>query len=176
MIKVYDDNSVYVGEMISGERTGWGNLYILDDFFAGYKIVGHWFNDKLNGRAQIIGRTYTEEGCFSNGEPDGTFLRNYKDGRLSVVSYKDGKNVSEDVYSRDGRLQMETFGFVKLSEGEYYLGDVCSGYASGYGMIYNVDKNQNITGKTFGEIYGNSLVQWVELGNKTQENEGGLGE
>ncbi len=175
MIKVYEDNSVYVGEMVSGQRFGWGNLYILDDFFSGYKIAGHWFNDKLNGWAQIIGKTYTEEGWFNKGVPNGVFFRNYNDGRCSHVIYQNGKNVSEEVYSRNGKLQNQTFGFVKLSDGEYYLGDVFCGFASGYGMVYDVDENKNITGKTFGEIYGHSLVQWVELNKKAQEDENILG-
>ena len=175
MIKVYEDNSVYVGEIVSGQRSGWGNLYVLNDFFSGYKIIGHWFNDKLNGRAQMIGRNYTEEGCFCNGVPNGVFLRNYNDGRLSVVSYQNGKNVSEEVYSRDGRLQDKKFGVVKLSEDKYFLGDTLTGFACGYGMIYDVDDNKNITGKTFAQISVNKLVQCIELDKQSQQEETVLG-
>ena len=170
LINVYDDNSVYVGEMVSGKREGWGSLYILDDYFAGYKIVGHWFEDKLNGRAQIVGKTYTEEGWFSNGVPSGLFFRNYNDGRRSYVNYQNGKNVSEERYSRDGNIQQAEFGFVKLSESEYYLGDTLTGFACGYGMIYSVDTQKKITGEKFVKISVNRIDQSIELTEKRQSN------
>lgn len=172
MINVYEDNSVYVGEMISGQKNGRGALYILDDFFEGYKVDGNWQNDKLNGWATITTKTYTEAGNFHNGVKIGHFLRTYNDGRHSDISYNKGKNISEEVFAHYGKRKDILFGFKKLSDSEYYVGDTFDGLPFGYGMIYNVDTNKNkITAKTFGEIYGHRLVQQIEINKQVQEDE-----
>ena len=170
MIKVYKDNSVYVGEMVSEQRSGNGTLYILDDFFAGYKISGDWQDDKLNGWSKTTTKTYTEAGKFDDGVQTGSFFRIYNDGRHSAISYSKGKNVSEDVYAYC-RKRKEEFGCVKLSEDEYYLGDIYNNEPFGYGMIYKIDDKKNITGQIFCEIYGSNISKRVELDKKFQEVE-----
>ncbi|MBE7075282.1 MAG: hypothetical protein E7376_04820 [Clostridiales bacterium] len=174
MLKVYDNGSVYVGEMTSGKRMGKGTLYILDDFFAGYKVSGNWQNDKLHGWVEITTKTYNEKGIFNNGVKTGSFLRYYKDGRCSAVNYNDGVNISEETYSNGHKKPHNDFGCIKLSEDEYYVGDIWDGLPCGYGMIYNLDNKKKITGKMFCKIYGHSLVEWVELDKKVQENEDDL--
>ena len=39
MIKVYEDKSIYIGEMVSNQRCGEGTIYFLEDIFCGCKVM-----------------------------------------------------------------------------------------------------------------------------------------
>ena len=170
MIKVYKDNSIYVGEMNSQQRDGIGTLYLLDDFFAGYKVSSDWQDDKLNGYATISTKTYTESGLFVNGIQTGCFSRIYNNGKCSSIRYNNGINESEEVFAHNDNTN-RMFGCIQLSESQYYVGDIYNGNPFGYGMFYDIDVENNIVSKTFGKIYGRSLVQWIELTNNVYEDE-----
>lgn len=174
MLKIYDDGSIYIGEMKLGQRNGKGSLYFLGDFFEGYKISGNWENDKLEGWAQVNTKAYMEEGCFESGIKQGAFFRYYTNGRYSAVTYRDGENLSEEIYSTDGRIQSNDFGCIKISDYAYYVGDICNNRPLGFGMIYNVNKRKQITSKSFCEIYGQNLVQYIDLDENNQQIDAGL--
>lgn len=174
MLQVNDNGSVYVGEMAFGQRNGKGTMYILDDFLAGYKVRGHWQNNKLHGWAEITTKTYTEKGNFNNGIQTGSFLRYYNDGRCSAVDYINGVNISEETYSNSNKKLNHDFGCIKLSEDKYYLGDICDNLPFGYGVIYNLDDKKKITCTTFCETYGHSLVRSIKLDTEAQANENSI--
>lgn len=175
MIKVYEDNSIYVGEMVSNQRCGKGTLYFLEDIFCGCKVSGNWQNDKLHGWVEITTKQYAEKGVFDNGVKTGSFHRYYKDGRCSDVKYDNGKNILEVIYSRGNKKPYNNFGNINLTEDTYYLGDIFDGLPFGYGMIYNLDAEKKIIKRTFCEIYGHQIVQCIEINKKVQENENNLG-
>ena len=169
MVQVYDNGSIYVGEMNAGQRNGKGAVYVLDDFFAGYKLSGNWQNDKLHGWGQLDTRTYVEVGAFDNGVKTGTFFRYYSDGTRSAVDYDNGKQVSEEKYSKRKKNLQTDFACIQLSESEYFLGDVWNSIPFGYGMVYNVDNQNNIVGKLFCQIYGQNITQFIQLDENSHE-------
>ena len=168
MIKVFDDGSVYIGEMLSNQRNGQGSLYMLDDFALGCKIEGIWQDDKLNGYAKILDNSCEEEGEFVNGVKTGDFLRHYYNGEHSVISYKNGVIVSTNVYLKGRPNRNKTFGCIKLNNDKYYLGDLFNGKPFGFGMIYMLNEQMQIAHKVFCEIYGKKVVNQSNIDAENQ--------
>lgn len=160
-----------MGDMVSGQMNGEGTLYLLDDFFAGYKVDGCWQDGVISGVGRITTKTYTEVGNYIYGKKMGTFIRNYIDGSCSIVKYNDDVNLSEEFYVKHKNKQSATFGSVKLSKSLYYLGDIFNGIPLGYGMVYNVDNENKFVGKTFGEICDRKFLPMVDFGNSKKCNE-----
>ena len=169
MIKVYDDGSVYVGEMKDGQRCGKGSYYILSDFFAGSKTSGNWENDKLNGWSQISTVTSCLSGAYKDGVKNGLFLRDHKDGRRYAITYKDDINMSDEMYSNGHNSQSGYLGCVGIGENTYFIGDVYSNEPFGYGVIYVANENKKIINKYFCEMYGRRLVQSIDISEMGQE-------
>lgn len=158
MVTILDDGAVYVGEMSSGQRNGNGTLYLLNDIALGYKVSGNWQNGKLNGYAKITNNNYTEHGVFVDNVKTGFFIREYPDGRQCSLQYENGINVYSHTYCRDAFRKDKTFGYLRLSESQYYLGDLYNGKPFGYGMLYTTNFEKLIVEKTFCEIYGNKIA------------------
>ena len=171
-IKIFDDNSVYIGEMRNGKRNGKGTQYFLNDYFSGYKISGNWLTDKLDGYCYTTTRSYLEQGRYDKGVKNGMFYRDYKDGRHSEVTYKNNVNINEEVVSHDSTRFNQNFGCVKLPQSKFYLGDMLDGYPFGFGIIITVDENNRIIDKQFCEIYELEVVRSISLNSnniKTEE-------
>ncbi len=171
MIKVYDDGSVYIGEMKDGLRCGQGTYYMLSDFFAGSKISGNWQNDKLNGWAKISTLSSCLEGPYKDGVKNGLFFRDDKDGMRCAVKYIGGVYVSDEIYSRSRKHnnQYDCLGYVDLGENSHFIGEVYDNQPYGYGVIYVTNENQQITNKYFCKMYGKHLAQSIDISSKGQE-------
>ncbi|MBQ8615160.1 MAG: hypothetical protein IJ415_01165 [Clostridia bacterium] len=166
MIKVYDDGSIYIGEMANGKRHGKGELYCLDNMFSGYKLVGTWQDDQLQGWAFEYSHGKIEQGYWDKGKKSGSFLREKSDGTASAIHYEYGKLVELlDVYSQDIDFQ-EKFGIKKYKDA-IYLGDLLDGQPYGYGMLYFI-KKQQIVSKQFGSYVIGHLIDAVDL-NEVEE-------
>ena len=162
MINVYDDGSVYIGEVSSSKRNGLGTHYLLDDYFVGYKVSGRFKDDKLNGMCKITTSTYIEEGMFVDGIKNGYFYKRYYDGRSALLNYVNGVKVFEDVYTYNNNNRESYFGYAKLSNNEYYLGDLDEGRPYGFGMVYLTEGNK-IVKKLFSEVDNNGIIQSIDI-------------
>ena len=180
MLKAYDDGAIYVGEMKDGKRNGKGTLYVLTDFFAGYKISGTWENDKLNGWGIITNKDYCEKVMYENGVKNGVGFRKHNEtknafglwqqGRIEKILYKEGKLISKKEYtkSKSGGISEKTFGVIKLNKNHYYLGDICEGRPFCFGMLFKTDNNNQFEKMLFCEIYDGKIINGVDMSHINQ--------
>ena len=80
MINILSDGSVFIGDIINGQKQGKGEYYFLADVFVAYKVAGEWNDNKLNGVATIFTTDYEEIGQYEIGVKNGDFFRYYYNG------------------------------------------------------------------------------------------------
>lgn len=130
MIKVYEDGSVYVGELKDGKRHGKGELYLLTDLNSGHKFAGTWEDDQLNGWAYE----------YRDGRVDHAFWEKGKKLGMSATSQRD--DIGADFEEKFGKR-------VYKKRKAIYLGDLYNGEPCGFGMMFYF-KNGQIIDKQFG--------------------------
>lgn len=169
MVKMFKDKSVYMGEMHNGKRHGKGTLYVLGDFFEGFKISGTWVEDKVEGIAKFSTRNYIEQGNYIAGKKHGKFIRVYSDGRSEEIEYNNNIFCGKKILDKKNDKKSTEFGAIKLVNGNYYLGDVHMGKPFGFGMIYHTENTPEIVDSMFCEVSNDIIVRKFEFPNNNEE-------
>lgn len=167
MIKIYEDGSIYIGELKDGKRNGKGDLYFLDDIKSAYKLSGMWENDELHGWVTEYTHGRVEQGFWDHGKKSGSFMRVESDGTVSACHYEEGKmSAPIDVYGENSIFE-EKFG-KRRYKNAIYIGDLENGQPYGYGIMLFVH-HRKIIEKQFGNYIGGNLIESINLTNITEK-------
>lgn len=173
MVNIFDDGSVFVGELVNGQKQGKGMLYFLADMYAECRVAGEWKDNKPNGRIITTTRDYKEIGHYDNGVKNGDFTRDYFNGNYSVLTYNNGVCVNrKDVISTVAKRKVLDRILVRQNGNKkiVYIGEVWNKQPWGYGMLYhiNCDKSETFVRKEFCHIFGKHIVEKYDI----NENKG----
>lgn len=138
MIKIYDDCSVYYGNIIDGKRTGKGEQYCFADNNKIHKIMGIWENDFLNGWAY-----------------------DFYEYKVNLVFYENGKQICVRKLEEklDINLQFAKVNF--KNKNRYYIGDTLNGLPCGFGVMFYLNQNNQIIDKRFGAYLNGKLIKEI---------------
>ena len=84
MIKVYNDNEIFYGDIQEDKKTGRGELYLFNEEGLVHKIVGTWKDDKLYGWAYDFYEDRVDMSLYENGEKLSIIFRDEKNEELNA--------------------------------------------------------------------------------------------
>ena len=114
--KVYEDGSVYVGDLTDGKRHGQGTHLP----FEGDRYRGEWANDQKSGQGRLIyndGSIY--EGSFLNDVPEGQGVRTFES---EAFGYKYSGTFAAGKQAGRGEEQKRNGKVIEVYKGEFHDG------------------------------------------------------
>lgn len=137
----------YVGEFRDGQPYGRANVDFMTE--DGKRYTGEVFNAKPDGRGTLSDPSsgFRLEGTFSNGELNGPFVAETKDGVFSGEASNGAMNGASDVKLKNGtRFQgilvnnvPHGSGVVTDASGARFVGEFRNGVADGFGTLFAPD-------------------------------------
>ena len=114
--KVYEDGSVYVGDLSDGKRHGQGTHLP----FEGDRYKGEWANDQKSGQGRLIykdGSIY--EGAFLSDVPEGQGVRTFES---EAFGYKYSGTFAAGKQAGRGEEQKRNGKVIEIYKGEFQDG------------------------------------------------------
>jgi len=139
MIKVYNDNEIFYGDIQEDKKTGRGELYLFNEEGLVHKIVGTWKDDKLYGWAYDFYEDRVDMSLYENGE------------KLSII-FRDEKN--EELNAKFGKVCFK-------NKQCYYIGDLHDGLPCGFGVMFYLDDKGEILDYKFGSYLNGNLIRHI---------------
>lgn len=137
MVKVYNDNEIFYGDVKDNKKVGRGELYLFNKEGLVHKIVGTWKDDKLYGWAYDFYEDKVDLSFYENGEKVSIIFRNENNkdlnGKFGKICFKNKKC--------------------------YYIGDVLNGLPCGFGVMFYLDDKSEIVDYKFGSYLNGNLIR-----------------
>ena len=109
------DGSKYEGEFKNDEYEGHG----IKTFSNGEKYEGEFHKGNLHGKGKwyyLNGSTL--EGEWNSGNKDGIFKKKSKDGKISLIEFKDNEEIKEEVNTESNKEEKNYNGFIEIEINE----------------------------------------------------------
>lgn len=150
----YPDNSMYVGNLVAGQRVGKGKITFPD----GREYDGDWVNDKMEGKGTLT---------FENGD---VYTGDFKEGKM------DGKGTIQHINSRSRSGGVYTGEFKKgkfngqgkytYHDGSVYVGEFFNNLRQGQGKMTQMSEDGSYVVESYDGTWSHNLERG--FGTRTQ--------
>ncbi|EGR33037.1 protein kinase domain protein [Ichthyophthirius multifiliis] len=142
--EVYQDGSIYNGQVINGIRDGQG-IFTYNE--GGSYFVGEWKNGNIHGYGILYypNKQIAYEGEWQKNKFNGNgIVYNEKIKVIEFINYKNFDQIGDYWEKYEGKFQddqKEGLGIIKFSSGEKFVGNFKKDSANGTGVFYFKDGN-----------------------------------